>query len=188
MPATVIPVTGINEGFVGNISSEGLSLRTPRVVEPTDTKNIAFGEAAVLNADNTYSSVASFIAKGGTFTATTPMGIAVANTKTNGTFPLNGNAGVMTPAGSFAPGQTADVLVQGAIDVQINNGTPTGAGGTVYLRTALNGSIPAGVVGGFEAAADGTNTVALTNVVFKTGKSTGSTGVYQVTILSRQIP
>lgn len=188
MPATVIPVTGINEGFVGNISSEGLSLRVPRPLNVTDTKNIAFGEALVLNSNNTYSSVAQFIANGGTLTSSTPLGIAVTNTKTNATFPLNGSNGTMTPGGYYTPGQVVDGLVQGTIDVYVNNGTPVGAGSTVYVRVALNGAIPAGVVGGFEAVADGANTVALTNVVFKTGLFVSAQGVAQVTVLNRQIP
>jgi hypothetical protein len=189
MPATVIPVTGINEGFVGNISSEGYSLRVPRTVNPADTLNIAFGESLVLNNNNTYSSVASFIAGSGTLTASTRLGIAVANTKTNGTFPLNGSNDVLTPGGFFTPGQVCDALVQGTIDVFCNVGTPTGAGGAVYVRVALNGAFPAGVVGGFEAVADGSNTVLLTNVVWKTGIAQPSaTTVFQATILARQIP
>lgn len=189
MPATVIPVTGINEGFVGNISNEGFSLRTPRNVSPTDTLSIAFGETLKLNLDNTYSSIAQFILGGGTFTTAVALGIAVANTKTNGTFPLNGTNEAFTPGGSFTPGQVCDALVQGTIDVFCRVGTPTGAGGTVYLRTALNGAFPAGVVGGLEAVADGGNTVALTNVQWKTGIADSSnSNVYQVTILLRQIP
>lgn len=188
MPATVIPVTGINEGFVGNISNEGYSLRTPRTVNPADTLNIDFGETLVLNLNNTYSSVATFIAGSGTVTANTPLGIAAANIKTNPTFPLNGSNDVFTPGGTYTPGQVCDGLVQGIIDVFCRVGTPTGAGGTVYIRVALNGTFPAGVVGGLEAVADGGNTVALTNIKWKTGVSKGGNSVYQVTILQRQIP
>lgn len=188
MPATVIPVTGINEGFVGNISNEGYSLRTPRNVNPADTLNIAFGESLVLNSNNTYSSVATFIAASGTVTSATPMGIAVANTKTNSTFPLNGTNLAYTPGGAFTPGQVCDGLVQGTIDVFCRVGTPSGAGGTVYIRVALNGAFPNGVVGGFEAASDGGNTVALTNIQWKTGIFDSSTGVAQVTVLLRTIP
>jgi len=184
MPATFIPVTGLNLGPVGAISQQDFSLRTPRQVRPADTLNLKFGEAAVLNLDNTYSSVAQFILGGGTFTATIPMGIAVANTRTNGTFPLAG--GQNTPGGFYAPGNEADVATVGTVNVQINNGTPPGAGSPVYVRKVLNGAIPAGVVGGFEAVADSTNTVALTNVVFKTG-IIGPDGTAQVCILARQM-
>lgn len=188
MPATVIPVTGINEGFVGNISNEGYSLRTPRSINPTDTLNVAFGETMVLNLNNTYSSVAEFILGSGTVTDDTAICLAVANTKTNPTFPLNGTNDAFTPGGTYTPGQVADALVQGTMDVFCRVGTPTGAGGPVYVRVALNGAFPAGVVGGLEAVADGGNTVLVSNMQWKTGIFDSSTGVAQVTILTRQIP
>jgi len=185
MPASVIPVTGIKLGFVGNISNEGYSLRTARQVKPTDTKSIAFGETFVLNTDNTYSSVAQFIANGGTMTASVAMGIAVSNVNINPTYSATGSNDVLTPGGVYLPGDIMDGLVQGTINVSCNNGTPT-AGGTVYIRVALNGAIPNGVVGGLEAVADGANTVALTNLKWKTGfLETDLTA--QVTILARTI-
>jgi hypothetical protein len=182
MPATVIPVSGLLLGFVGNISNEGYSLRTPRAVNAADTKNVGFGEPVVLNLNNTYSSVAQFIAGGGTMTATKPMAIAVSNVHTNNVHPASG--GQNLSAGFYGPGQICDALVQGTINVQINNGTPTGAGGPVFIRVLANGAIPAGIIGGLEAIADGTNTVALTNVVFKTG-FLETDGTAQVTILNR---
>jgi hypothetical protein len=162
MPAKVIPVTGLNLGPVGTVSQSDFPLRTPRQVKATDTKNIAFGELAVLNSDNSYSSLAQFIANviangGATVIGTgsnrTPIGIAAANTRTNPTFPMAGNQGTVTPAGAYVPGTIADVLTQGTINVQVNNGTPS-ADGVVYARVAANASIPAGVVGGIEAQAD----------------------------------
>lgn len=185
MPATFIPVTGLNLGPVGAVSQSDFPLRTPRPVKSTDTKNIAFGETAVLNSDNTYSSVAQFIAGGGTFSATTPMGIAAENVRTNGSFPMSGSDGDMMPGGYYAPGNIADVLTQGTINVQVNNGTPS-ANGTVYVRILANAAIPAGVVGGIEAVADGSNTVARSDLKFKTGVL-GSDGTAQVTIVQRSI-
>ena len=88
MPATVIPVTGLALGPVGSISQTDFTLRTPRMVQSADTLNLNFGETAVLNLNNTYSSLKTWIAGGGTLTATVPLGIAVANTRTNGVFPL----------------------------------------------------------------------------------------------------
>jgi hypothetical protein len=187
MPATVIPVTGLNLGFVGQVSQQDFSIRTARQVNPTDTKSIAFGEATVLNANNTYSSVAQFITGGGTFTASIAIGIAVADTKTNVSFPAAGSNGAAMPGGVYAPGNEADVATIGTVNVVINNGTPPGAGSPVYVRKLANGSIPAGVVGGFEAVADTTNTVAYPNLVFKTG-IVGADGTAQVTMLVRQMP
>jgi hypothetical protein len=184
MPATVIPVKGMQQGFVGNISSEGLSLRSPRIVNLTDTHNVAFGEPVLVNSNNSYSSVAQFIAGGGTFTAALALGIAASNVHTNIVYPVQG--GSNATSGFYIPGQVCDALVIGTMNVQINNGTPTGANGIVYVRIAANVAIPAGVIGGFEAVADGANTIALTNVKFKNG-TVESDGTAQVTILTRTI-
>jgi hypothetical protein len=186
MPATVIPVRGIFLGFVGNISNEGYSLRSSRVVNPTDTNNVAFGETFVLNANNTYSSVKQFIASAGTVTASTPLGIAVSNVNINPTYAIPGSFNVTTPGGVYLPGQIMDGLVQGTINVSCNNGTPT-AGGNVYIRTVFNAGVPAGVVGGLEAVADGTNSLVFPNLKWKTGYLETDTTA-QVTILVRQIP
>jgi hypothetical protein len=185
MPATIIPVKGLYLGFVGNISNEGYSLRTARQVNPTDTLSVAFGETIVLNTNNTYSSVKTFVAGGGTVTAATPMGIAVSNVNINPAYNSQGSLDAVTPGGVYLPGTIMDGLVQGTVNVTCNNGTPT-AGGTVYIRVALNGAIPNGVVGGLEAVTDGANTVALTNLKWKTGYlETDLTA--QVTILARTI-
>ena len=186
MPATVIPVRGLYLGFVGNISNEGYSLRSSRIVNATDTLSIAFGETIVLNTNNSYSSLKQFITSAGTFTATTPLGIAVSNVNINPTYAAQGTYSVFTPGGVYLPGQIMDGLVQGTINVSCNNGTPT-AGGAVYVRKLVNGAIPAGVVGGLEAVADGTNTVAYPNFSWKTGYLETDTTA-QVTILARQIP
>jgi len=64
--------------------------------------------------------------------------------------------------GAYAPGEAVSVFMRGTINVKCSAGTPKLAG-PVYLRTTANASIPTGVVGGFEAAADGNNTVQLSN-------------------------
>ena len=255
MPATVIPVTGLNLGPVGSVSQSDFPLRTPRQVNPADIYSLHFGEPAVLNSNNTYSSVKqtvlggdlvvsqtgtigsgtlttitvvsatgiavgqsvsgpgitagtlvtvvsgttitigtaasgaetaqlfSFYAAGVAIVHGTALGIAAANTNTNFSFPMAGTLGAMTEGGKFSPGQIADVLTQGTMNVACNVGTPT-AGGLVYIRVALNVAIPAGVVGGFEAAADGGNTVVIDCMKWKTGVLS-SDGTAQVTIPTR---
>lgn len=64
--------------------------------------------------------------------------------------------------GAYAPGEAVPVFMRGSINVKCQNGVPA-LGGKVYVRTAANESIPTAVVGGFEATADGANTVELTN-------------------------
>jgi hypothetical protein len=261
MPATVIPVTGLNLGPVGSISQSDFPLRTPRQVNPTDIYNIAYGEPVVLNPNNTYSSVkqnllggdlvvattctlastgsavmtvasaagivagqvivgagvtpgttvssisgvtvtmsanaaatesagspVSFYTGGIALVSTTPLGVAISNVRTNPNFPMAGNMGVYTPGGIYVPGNVADVLVQGTVNVQVNNGTPT-AGGPVYIRVALNGLIPAGYVGGFEAVVDPNtagNTILVNGMKFKTGVL-GTDGTAQLTIPTRML-
>lgn len=167
MPISVIPVTGLVLGPIGSISQTDFPLVSPRQVNPTDTNNIAFGETFVLNANNTYSSVKQYIASNSTSALAAliagngtqpvcPIGIAKDAVETNAYYPLQG--GVNMPAGAYAPGMVVNGLTRGTISVQVNNGTPNTANKFVYLRLVANASIPAGVVGGIEAAADQAST------------------------------
>ena len=61
--------------------------------------------------------------------------------------------------GQYAPEDPVSVFQRGCINVKCQKGSPA-IDGTVYVRVAASGSY---VVGGFEAEADGTNTVALSN-------------------------
>ena len=61
--------------------------------------------------------------------------------------------------GQYAPEEPVSVFQRGCINVKCQKGSPS-IDGTVYVRVAASGSY---VVGGFEAEADGTNTVALSN-------------------------
>lgn len=162
----------MNYGYPGTVSRGVDSIIENRFVQSSDVNPIPFGYPVILNSNNTYSLF------GATGTAATFAGIAVREVKTNTTYVTNAN-------GAYQPGQPCDVLQRGSATVQVNNGTPT-ANGTVYVRIALNASIPAGVIGGFEAVADGTNTIALTNVKFKTGLLDAN-NVAEVTILVRNM-
>ena len=63
--------------------------------------------------------------------------------------------------GQYATGDAVPVFQRGAINVKCQNGTPA-VGGAVYMRVAENAGVDGAVVGGFEATADSTNSVALT--------------------------
>lgn len=65
-------------------------------------------------------------------------------------------------AGEYAPGEAVPVFQRGSINVFCQKGTPA-LNGTVYVRITANASYSTAVVGGFEAEADSTNTVQLTN-------------------------
>lgn len=166
MPGAVIPVTGLLNGPVGAISQTDFPLISPRKVNSSDTLNVNYGDPVVLNANNTNSSVAQFIANAGSLTALTPLGIAKETVQTNVYYPLGG--GTNMPGGIYPPGTDGNFLTRGTINVAINNGTPAGAGSPVYIRTALNAAVPLGLVGGFEAVVD-------PNPVATTGTATIST-------------
>ena len=61
--------------------------------------------------------------------------------------------------GQYAPEEPVSVFQRGCINVKCQKGAPS-IDGTVYVRVTAFGDY---VVGGFEAEADGTNTVALVN-------------------------
>jgi hypothetical protein len=178
MPGTAIGLS-LNLGYAGSFSRSVDNITTPRIVKSVVTNgvetepSILFGEPVVLNTDNTYSRF------GATGTAATFAGIAVREVKQASDY--------YTAAGSYHPNEVCDVLERGSITVKCNAGTPT-AGGKVYVRIAANSTAaPNGVVGQFEAAADSTNTVEITNARWKTGKIDAN-GIAELTILNRVNP
>lgn len=177
MPGSAIGIE-LNLGYPGTVSRSIDTIITPRVVKSVVTDgsetepSILFGEPVVLNSDNTYS---RFGANG---TAATFAGIAIREVKQATDY--------YSAAGSYIPGEVMDVIERGSVTVLCNVGTPT-SGGKVYVRVATNATIPNGVIGQFEAAADGTNTVEITNARWKTGKL-DSNKVAELTILTRVNP
>jgi hypothetical protein len=174
-PGGVIGIS-MNNGFPGSYSRNGDCVIANRLVKPTDLGGPDFGKPVVVNSDNTYSDVARFIAAGGAMTAALFAGVAVREVK-------QATAYSAAATGNYAPGQPCDVIQRGSCVVTCNVGTPV-ANGPVYLRIAANGAIPAGVIGGFEAAADGGNSVLLTNCQWSTGVKDAN-GVAEITILQR---
>lgn len=170
MPISTIGKT-LNIGYPGSFSRNADCIIANRVIKKTDANGPAFGDPIILNSDNTYSKF------GSGNTAAQFVGVAVREVRQATDYMNQGQL-------VYRPGEAADVIQRGAVCVKVNNGTPT-AGGTVYIRVTVNESIPAGVVGGFEAVADSTNTVALTNAVFTTG-NIDSNGVAEITILTRK--
>lgn len=192
MPAAVIPVTGLIQGPIGSISQSDFPVVTNRLVNPADVKVPSFGDAIVLNLNNTYSSVEDYISvDSSSVTSTTAIGFAGSNVKTNTVYP-NLSSGSIANSGFYAAGQPCDGLVRGTITVAVPYGTPAGAGAPVYIRTALNGSYPNSKVGSIEGASLTGNTALANGIVFSTGvlstdPATGQISA-QVTVLNRLIP
>lgn len=107
------------------------------------------------------------ISKAATATATVNLffakfaGIAAREVRTNLAYPY-GTPG-STQVGYYPPASYVSILVRGGIIVQIPVGTPV-AEGPAYLRTILNGSVPAGLVGSLEANSDTTNSILLASL------------------------
>lgn len=161
----------MNYGYPGNYA------RTPDDIvmsrKLAGTAEVPFGAAVVLNDDNTYQAV------GADFTAAKFAGVALRIVKQAISYDDQNET-------TYKVGEAASVIERGQVTVACNVGTPT-AGGDVYVRVAANASIANGVVGGFEAAADGTNTVKLTNVKWATGK-VDANGIAEIAILTRVNP
>lgn len=84
--------------------------------------------------------------------------------------------------GEYAPGDVVSVFQRGSIQVYCQRGTPA-LGGAVYVRITANGSYETAVVGGFEAEADSSNTVQLTNAQW--GGPPDANGIAELVILTR---
>lgn len=187
---TTIPVTGLNLGPVGQVSRLGERVITSRpVFAGTGFTNITFGDTVVITPNSsgggdTYQTVAGFIAAGGTMTAALFAGIANREVKTNLQFTSLGNNGTPQYA-YYAPNEMCEALERGSIVVKINNGTPASQA-PLFLRIVANSGIPAGVVGGLEAVADGSNTISLATigVVFRTG-AVDANGCAEITMKAR---
>ncbi len=159
----------MNYGFPGTYARTPDDIVTSRQLKE-GSADVPFGAALCANGDNTYSPV------GADFTADKFGGVALRVVK-------QATAYDDQTATAYHAKELVNAINRGAVVVTCNHGTPT-AGGPVYVRIKANSGIPAGVVGGFEAAADSTNTVLLTNVQWTNGY-VDANGVAEITILTR---
>lgn len=162
----------MNYGYPGNYARTPDDIVMSRKVAD-DSAAIPFGAAVVLNADNTYSLA------GTGFTAAKFAGVALRIVKQAISYAEQNET-------VYQPSEAASVIERGQVTVLCNVGTPT-AGGDVYVRIAANAGIAGGVVGGFEAAADGANTVLLTNAKWATGYKDAN-NICELAILTRINP
>lgn len=197
---TVLPVTGLNNGYLGQVSRLGERVITARPVlifpAVNPTESIKFGDAVTIipNATSglgdTYQSISNFIADGGTVNAGNIAkifaGVANREIKTNVQYTSLFSTSNVT-INSYTAGEMAEALERGSVTVLINAGTAPLSQGAVYLRVAANGALPTAVIGGFESSLDtvvaGSN-IAIPNVVFRTGL-VDVNGVAEITLLNR---
>lgn len=162
----------MNYGYAGNYARTPDDIVADRKLKDSSAP-IEFGAAVAFNSDNTYEAV------GASFTADAFAGIALRTVKQATSYQAQNTV-------HYTPGEMMSALQRGAATVECRVGTPT-AGGKVYVRIAANSSVPLGVVGGFEAAADGSNTVELPNCKWTNGYKDAN-NIAEVTILTRVNP
>lgn len=201
MPGTTVG-TSMNAGYAGqrsrNNSADSIEAK---LVKTTDTANINFGDAVVLNNDatgGTWSQAIGFITGGGTFLMQVATGVknslfagfAVRQVKAYLTYNVNFGVPGAGPLNYYSPSQDAEVMTQGYIMVPnykafSSNAAPT-AGGAVFFRTVTNGAGTA--VGDLNTQADGSNTVQLTNCQWATGILDTVNNTIELCLVSRNIP
>jgi hypothetical protein len=163
----------MNNGFAGSYSRQPDMIIDAHAV----ASEITFGEPVVYKGTQV-ESVAEAL-KASDLTASTVagafVGVGAAEIKSATEYLTSG-------AGKYHLGDIAAVLKRGRVNVICQKGTPA-LNGDVYVRVEANTSYPTAVVGGFEAAADSTKTVKLTNAKWR-GAADGN-GVAELSILTQ---
>lgn len=194
MPGAVVG-TQMNQGFPGTYAENGDCVINKYVIRSTDSAGPAFGKVVVNNFDAAGDASDAAVSMAASVTPTmsqgvagTIIGIAVREVKTQ--ISTYNPAQPLTPLiQTYAPGDVADVLERGTVSAIVKDPQAAGykKGQKVYLRTVLNGTYPSAVVGDLETAADGGNTVQITNAFLANGV-VDANSVTGVTLLSRNTP
>lgn len=187
MPGTVIGKS-LNLGYAGKVSRNPGNMIGARMVKSIldgnglETQpNIKFGDAVVLNTDNTYSKFGATGTGVSAATAANFAGIAVSEVLQMVTY------GNVSGYGEYQPTHACDVLQIGSATVVCNEGTPT-AGGKVYIVTVKASADAESEVGQLIASATpagtGATAVELPNVRWTTGKLDANK-IAEITILTK---
>ncbi len=157
----------LNHGFAGNFA------RNPDLIAVTRPNNaeanIVFGSALMADSDG------GVIPINGDFTADLFVGVAGSEHKSAFDY-LDQNKG-----GEYAPKEAVTVIQRGSVSVICSQGEPT-IGGDVFVRK-VEDKEAGKKIGDFEAAADGENSVKLTNAQW--GGSADTNGVAELVLLTR---
>ena len=169
-------MAGLNPQTIGLTMTNGFAgsyARQPDMIVNTvpagGSANIAFG-APLVYSDGTV------VQMGADATADQFVGVAAREIKSSLSY-------LEQTPGEYAPGDPVSVFQRGSINVYCQRGTPA-LDGTVYVRITYNATYQTAQVGGFEAEADSSNTVALTNCQW--GGAPDANGIAELVILTRQ--
>lgn len=158
--------TSMNMGWAGSQSRQADAIIQNRIADGT----IKFGQAVKLTSANKWKVVATGDQ------AADVAGIAVREVVQANQFDPQSNP-------DYVSGYPCDVMTRGNMVVKCQRGTPS-AGAAVYVRITANASYEDCVVGGFEASADSTNTIQVSNIEWTTGVI-DSNKMAEVTIKTR---
>lgn len=140
--------TTMPNGFAGSYARQPDMIVNTRPCGGEAT--IPFGAPLVYDSDSN-----AVVQMGASATADQFVGVAGAEVKSSLAY-------LEQSAGQYSPGDPVAVFQRGSINVTCQRGTPA-LGGAVYVRITYNSSYSTAQVGGFEAEADSSNTVELTN-------------------------
>ena len=168
-------MAGLNPQVIGTTMTAGFAgsyARQPDMIVNTrpagGSANIPFGAPLVYSGTDV-------VQMGASATATQFVGVAGREIKSSLTY-------LEQSPGQYAPGDAVSVFERGSIQVHCQRETPA-LGGAVYVRITANPTYNTAVVGGFEAAADTSNTVQLTNCQW--GGPPDANGIAELVILTR---
>lgn len=165
MPGKAIGISMLS-GYAGTQSRTADAIIQNRIAK----SNISFGHAVVLTNDNRWDNVSDAT------TAVQIAGVAVREVIQANTFDPQSNPDYMAET-------PCDVMVRGNCTVKCQRGTPK-PGDAVYVRVKKDNTHADAVVGGFEASADTTNTVEVSNIEWTTGVMDAN-GMTEITIKTR---
>lgn len=168
-------MAGLNPQVIGTAMTAGYAGSYARQPDMIVNTRVAGGSAAIpFGAPLVYSDGA-VVQMGASATAEQFVGVAGREIKSSLNY-------LDQSTGAYNPGDAVSVFQRGSIQVYCQRETPA-LGGAVYVRITYNGSYENAQVGGFEAAADSSNTVQLTNCQW--GGPPDANGIAELVILTR---
>ena len=168
-------MAGLNPQVIGAAMTAGFAGLYSRQPDMIVNTRPAGGSAAIPFGAPLVYSEGTVVQMGASATAEQFVGVAGREIKSSLTY-------LEQSPGQYAPGDAVSVFQRGSIQVYCQRGTPA-LGGAVYVRITANGSYETAVVGGFEAEADSSNTVQLTNAQW--GGAPDANGIAELVILTR---
>lgn len=170
---TVSSATGVAVGQV--VVGAGIPIGTTITALSGTTATLSVNTTAALSAGTALTIASQYL------TYAFFAGFAVREVKSMETYFQPGT--MSSPNNAFyAPGTAVGVLKRGNVKVVCTVGSPL-PGGNVFLRVGLNSGTPAGIIGGIESAADGSNTIQLANCKFW-GVPKDTNNVCEIEVLS----